>query len=146
MNKYLKKVIGVIIGIFYLSSLTLECYLIDGKPSIGSFGLIAFLLGWLNFDFIGLIWLANPLFLVSLFLFLFSKKAKLALILSLIAFVLSISFTQVGEIIKNEAGHIGQITDYLLGYWIWIIANLLLLIVLIINNILNYKKPMHNNA
>lgn len=143
MNKYLKRIIGVIIGIIYLSSFAFECFLVDGKPSIGSFGLIAFLLGWLNIDFIGLIWLANPLFLVSLFVFVFSKKVKLALILSLLAFILSVSFTQIGEIIKDEAGHIGQITDYLLGYWIWVISQFILLIVLILINILNYKKPIH---
>lgn len=147
MNKKLKKVVGIGIGLIYLSSLTMECYLVDGIASIGSFGLIAFLLGWLNFNLIGLIWLANPLFLLSLFLFFFSNKPKLALISSSVASILAISFTQIDEIIKNEGGFTGQITEYLLGYWLWTIAIILMTIILIINKtmhntVYNYEKPL----
>ena len=55
MNNKTRKIVGIGIGIIFLSSLTMECYLVDGVASIGSFGLVAFLLGWLNFDLIGLI-------------------------------------------------------------------------------------------
>ncbi len=141
MSKHLDKVIGVIIGILFLSSLTLECYLVDGEKSIGSFGLIAFLLGWLNFDIVGLIWLANPLFFISLFILIFfSKKRKAALFLSLIAFLLAISFTQVEEIIKNEAGFTGKITGYLTGYWLWVSANFTLFLYLLINTTISSPK------
>ena len=145
MNKYFKKIVGIGIGLIYLSSLTMECYLVDGIPSIGSFGLIAFLLGWLNFDLIGLIWLANPLFLISLLFFFFSKKKKSALIFSIVATILAISFLGIDEIYKNEAGHTGQITEYLLGYWLWLLAIFIMLITLILDKILN-KKTMHNNV
>jgi hypothetical protein len=145
MNKNLKRIIGIGIGIIYLSSLTMECYLVDGIPSIGSFGLIAFLLGWLNFNLIGLIWLANPLFLLSLFLFFSSKKTKYALIFSLIASILAISFTQIDEIIKTEGGNTGKITEYLTGYWLWVSAIFLMLISSILDKILN-KKTMHNTV
>lgn len=140
MNKKTRKIFGIGIGIIFLSSLTMECYLVDGNPSIGSFGLIAFLLGWLNFNLIGLIWLANPLFLLSLFSFFFNKKPKLALITSLTASILAISFTQIDEIIKNEGGFSGQITDYLLGYWLWTISILLMPLALILNKLSANKK------
>jgi hypothetical protein len=146
MTKSFKNIIGIGIGLIYLSSLTMECYLVDGVASVGSFGLIAFLLGWMSFDLIGLIWLANPLFLMSLFLFLFSKKLKLALILSLISSILALSFTQVDEIIKNEGGFTGQITEYLPGYCIWTTAIILMSIVLILYETLENTKKMHNNV
>ncbi len=146
MNKKLKKIVGIGIALMFLSSLTMECYLVDGVASIGSFGLIAFLLGWLNFDQIGLIWLANPLFLISLFLFFFSKKPNLALVSSLIASFLAFSFLRINEIIKNEGGFSGQITEYLLGYWLWTTSFILLSITLILNKVLENKKTMHNNV
>lgn len=121
----------------------MECYLVDGIASIGSYGLIALLLGWLNFNLIGLIWLANPLFLLSLFLFLFSKKPKLALVSSTSASILASSFTQIDEIIKNEGGFTGQITEYLLGYWLWITAIILITITLIMNKILEKNYAQH---
>ncbi|WP_121668021.1 hypothetical protein [Mesonia aquimarina] len=100
MSNKRRKIVGT--GIIFISSLIMECYLVDGVASIGSFGLVGFLLRWLNFDLIGLIGLANPLFLSSLFLFFINKKSKLALITSLIASILAISLTQIDEIIKNE--------------------------------------------
>jgi hypothetical protein len=140
MNNNLKKIVGIGIGLVYISSLTMECYLVEGVASVGSFGLIAFLLGWLNFNQIWLIWLANPLFILSLTLFLSSKKQKLALVLSSIASILALSFTQVDKIIKNEGGYNGQITEYLLGYWLWATAIILLSITLVLNQILENKK------
>ena len=144
MNSRLKIIFGTGIGLIYLSSLTMECYLVDGSASIGSFGLIALLLGWLNSNLIALIWMANPLLISGLLFFLFSKKSKLALILSSIASVLAISFTQIDEIIKDEAGNVGEITEYLLGYWLWITAIFLLTIILIINRIFE-NKTVHNS-
>ncbi len=140
MNKNLKKIIGAIIIIIYLSSLGMECYLVDGIPSIGSFGLIALLLGWMNFDLIGLIWLANPLFLFSLLIYFFSKKKRFAFIFSLLATILAISFLGIDEIYKNEAGQKGQITEYLLGYWLWLSAMVIMLITLSLNKILIKKN------
>lgn len=32
------------------------------------------------------------------------------------------------EIMKNEAGHYGQITGYALGYWLWVSSSLLYLL------------------
>ena len=138
MNKTFKKIIGFVILVIYLISLTMECYLVNGKPSIGSFGLIALLLGWVNFDFVGLIWLANPLFILSLLIFFFSKKKRIAVILSLIVSILAISFLLIKEIIWSEAGHVGEITGYLTGYWLWVSAILLMTINLLLNK--NYVQ------
>lgn len=135
----MRKIIAFLILCLYIASLTMECYLVNDKASIGSFGLIALLLGWLNFDLIGLIWLANPLFIISLMFFLFSKKTLLTLILSLTATILAISFTQVKEIIWSEAGHTGAITGYLAGYWLWISAISLLFVCSIINQKMSKK-------
>ena len=145
MNKNLKRIIGFIIAFTYLSSLTMECYLVNGEASIGSFGVIAFLLGWLNFNLIGLIWLANPLFIISLRLFFCAKKQNLALALTGIALILALSFMQIQEIIKTEAGHKGEIDGYQPGYWLWLTSISLLLITFLTNNMMKKKTINKNN-
>lgn len=141
MNKKTKYTIGFIIWMLYFASLFMECYYVNESVSIGSFGFFALLLGWINFNFIGVIWLSNPLFLISLILFLFTKKIKTALILSAIAFTLSLSFMYVDDNMPiNEAVHYGKVTGYRLGYWFWVSANLSLFGVLLFNNIKSYYK------
>ena len=115
----------------YVSSFFQECYLVNGKSSIGSFGLIAFLLGWLNFDVIGIIWLANPLFIASVILFMTTNNKRLPLILSMVSLFLALSFMKINEIIKNEGGGTGYITEYLNGYWIWLTSITLMTIILL---------------
>ncbi len=144
MNKKSKRIVGILAIIIYLLSMTMESYLVNGKSSIGSYGLIAFLYGWLNFNLIGVIWLANPLFITSSLFIMFSKKQNLPFVLSLIASILAISFTQVTEIIRTEAGHTGKIDRYLLGYWLWLLSILLMLIATIVNKTLNKKNSRNN--
>jgi len=113
------KIIALIISILLLLlALTRECYLVEGKTSIGSFGLISFLLGWLNISLSGISWLANPLLILS-YIFLF-KNEKWAIGFSLLALGFSLSFLFVNNILVNEAGHTGKITGYLSGYWFWV--------------------------
>jgi hypothetical protein len=87
-----------------------------------------------------LIWLANPLFIISYFLFLFSKRFKLTFVLSLIGFILALPFLQIDEIVKDEAGNTGLITSYLLGYWLWLSASFLLVAASLSQIIKAYKK------
>jgi len=104
--------------LLFLLALSRECYLVNHKPSIGSFGLISFLLGWLNVSWSGISWLANPLLFLSYF-FLF-KNPKWAIGFSFIALCFSLSFLFVDKIIIDEAGNSGKINGYLSGYWLWV--------------------------
>jgi len=113
------KTTGLIISILlFLLALTRECYLANHKPSVGSFGLISFLLGWLNVSWSGISWLANPLLILS-YISIF-KNEKWAIGFSLLALCFSLSFLLVDKVIVDEAGHNGKITGYLSGYWLWI--------------------------
>lgn len=116
MNK--KSVVLVIsIGLF-TSSLFQECYLVNGKTSIGSFGLIAFLLGWMSWSATFIVWLSNPLYLLSCF-YIF-KNEKIALRLAVLAMLFSLSFTFIDYTYINEAGTKGKVDGYLMGYFLWL--------------------------
>ncbi|RZK10612.1 MAG: hypothetical protein EOO46_10055 [Flavobacterium sp.] len=91
-------------GILLMVSLTQNAYYIEGmRVSIGSFGLIAFLLGWLDFNYSFIVWLANPLLILSWF-FLFYKQPKQTIIPSTLAVLFSLSFLLFENIIANEGG------------------------------------------
>ena len=51
----------------------------------------------------------------------------------------------IDEIIKNEGGFSGQITEYLLGYWLWTTSIFLMSITLMLNELLINKKTTGNN-
>ena len=139
MNKKLKIIIGIIAILIYLSSFFQECYLVNGKTSIGSFGLIAFLIGWLNFDIVGIIWLANPLFIISIILFITTNMKKTPLVLSVASTLIALFFMNVDQIIQNEGGGTGYIDGYLNGYWLWLTSMSLMTISSFINFILNFN-------
>ncbi len=116
----IKRIFVAISLILFLSSLTQNAYLIDnGEESVGSFGLIALLLGWMGVFGPAIAWLANPCLLLS-GLLLIIGKTKLSLLFSVLAVGLALSFLLVDEIIANEGGGKGKITAYDTGYWLWL--------------------------
>lgn len=81
-----------------------------------------------------LIWLANPLYFLSiLFLFKSDKRAKIC---SLLATILALSFMTWNEILVSESGHTEKINALGLGYWLWVLS----LIILTIGIFLFIKK------
>lgn len=65
-----------------------------------------------------LIWLANPLYFFSLYLFLKSKnKAKMY---SLLSTTIALSFVTWNKILVSESGKLGNIDSLGLGYWLWV--------------------------
>lgn len=91
-------------------------------------GLGATLFGWLGILVGGkgiyLVWFANPLFIIGLIM---NKKSPTsALILSIIACILSLAFLLGGEVLINEAGHVAQISTLQIGYWLWLTSMVLL--------------------
>ncbi len=120
MFKPLKLFLLIISLIFLFYSLTQECYTINGQPSIGSFGFVAFIMGLMNNSATWFCWLANPFFILTC-IFVFNKE-KLALLFGFTAFICSLSFYLLDEVVINEAGTIGKIDSYLLGYWLWFVG------------------------
>ncbi len=103
-----------------LLSLTKNAYYIgEMKDSLGSFGLIAFFLGWLNLFGAGICWLANP-FLILSWASSIASSEKRALIFGGIAMFFSLLFLCMNYIIANEGGMHEEITAYGAGYWLWL--------------------------
>ncbi len=67
-----------------------------------------------------IIWMANPLYFTSMFLFLYKKKS--AVKLSLAALLLALSFSMWSEILASESGYEAEIVSKNAGYWLWIIS------------------------
>ncbi|UOK41596.1 MULTISPECIES: hypothetical protein [Flavobacterium] len=106
-------------ALLFIASLTQNTYLVNNnEESVGSFGLIAFLLGWMNLFGAGISWLANPFLLISWGTLLFGNTKK-TLIFSGLALLFSLSFLLFGDIIANEGGGHKQITTYAIGYYLW---------------------------
>lgn len=111
--------------LLFILSLTQKCYCTttDCTHSIaalimGFFGLVT---GGATIT-----WLANPLLLIAWISL--SNRPKLSLIVSALAFIFSISFLFFSKIIVNEAGHYLEITQYKLGYWLWLLSSFVMLI------------------
>lgn len=81
------------------------------------------LLGWAEVFEGGIAWLANPLLFIS-WLFLLIKQPKISFPLSLITFILSLSYLSVSTITVNEVGGKAAITSYGLGYYLWLASSI----------------------
>ena len=114
-----KQVLIISISIFVLSLIPdAYCY---NDCSSSSNGLFLFLFGWIGsfFGGAGLCWLANPLIIFSWILY---KTEKESIILSGIASVIAGSFLIFDKIIIDEAGHYGEINEYLIAYQLWLLS------------------------
>jgi hypothetical protein len=141
MNKISKRLLLAISLVLFIVSLTQECYTVNGSPSVGSFGLIAFMLGWMNYSLSGLCWLANPFFILAC---IFRKKDKPALIFAVLAVILAASFLLVNDVVINEAGQTGKVDGHLPGYWFWLASHFLLLITIALRYRFMYTDNLNN--
>ena len=123
----------------YLISLTQKSYCTPGTCEYFS-GLLSLIFGWIGILMLHIPafpWLANPILLASWVLF--KKKPKTSNILSIIAFILMLSFLLVDEIIDNEGGTTAKVISYGLGYWLWVLSSL----IMIAGNLI-FKKEIKN--
>lgn len=71
-----------------------------------------------------LIWLANPLYIISIILFI--KNYKLSMITAFLASFLAVIFSAWEEIRIDEKGLTSKIIHFELGYYLWVSSILLL--------------------
>ncbi|MEJ8590366.1 hypothetical protein JSO54_03845 [Riemerella anatipestifer] len=132
----------ILVFISFIISLFFNAIIVKDYDEIKNFmGIDLFFFGLLSFLGGGilefLIWTANPIAFCSL---LFSKKnPKIGIILSIISFVIAISFTKWNEILVSESGQNGKIISLDVAFWIWITTIFLLIILNIYNLILKLK-------
>jgi hypothetical protein len=120
-----KKIIIISSLLIFIISFTQNAISANGYNGIEYYSSLAtFLSG--GFGVLGgafyewLIWLANPIFFVAIYLFVKDKKKSKNL--SLLAVIIGLIFTQWKEILANEGGTKIPIVSLDIGYWLWIIS------------------------
>jgi hypothetical protein len=104
----------------FVTSLTQYCFWAAHNPH-GVSGLLALLLGWVPYGGINSVsWFANPLFLLSWILIWIRSRRYFAIIPSLLALALALSFLAQEGVMLDEGGGRHPITRYGPGYWLWI--------------------------
>lgn len=109
--------------IILVISLTQNAITVDKHTNEDNSGLLYFLMGATAIIGGGtsewLIWLANPLCLLSM-VFLFKSNGKLSISLAIIASMLAFSFLNWKEILISESGSTGKILTFEMGYYLWL--------------------------
>ncbi len=77
------------------------------------------MLGWIGIASGTFAWLANPALLLAWVLAL-KKKHSLALVATIAAFVLMVTFLLQDTVISSEAPTYSRITGYGMGFWLWV--------------------------
>jgi len=112
----------------FLVSFTLPAFYVDGpEKDAWSSPVALFSLGWLGLAlgyFSCVSWLANPLFIWAVLLFLRNKK--IAVLPAILAIVCAISFLFARTIPLGESGNEAKIEEYKAGYWLWLASIILL--------------------
>ena len=116
----------------FFASFFWPAYVVDRANGVAD-PIAIFLTGWMGVftgSFACIAWLANPLFVIALILFVRNRSA--AIFVCLLAFVVAASFLLFHTIIDDEAGHYATITEHKTGYWLWLGSIGMLLISMVI--------------
>jgi len=137
-TKNIKTVLILLSIIVFIVSLFQPAFFIDRIDSDAySNSLFLFALGWMSFlggGFIPfIIWLANPIFLISIFLI--NKSLKAGILMSLISILLAIIFANLNSILISESGSTSKITELGLGFYLWLSS----FVILFISSLFNLK-------
>jgi succinate dehydrogenase/fumarate reductase cytochrome b subunit len=71
-------------------------------------------------------WLANPLFLIAVWLT--ARRKRRAFVVAVFAVIFAVGFLGVRHVMVNEAGGYADITARKAGYWLWLAATVVLAI------------------
>ncbi|MFC4687534.1 hypothetical protein ACFO4P_11375 [Epilithonimonas pallida] len=136
--KTIKSTLIIFSIIVFIISLFQPAFFIDREDSDAySNSLFLLALGWMSFlggGFVPfIIWLANPIYIISIFLI--SKSFKFGIITSLWSIFLAIIFANLNSILTSESGSDSKITYLGLGYYLWISS----FVILFISSVINLK-------
>ena len=122
----LQKITILLSLILLIISFTQPAFYINRPENSGAWSdsFFLFFLGWMSL-FGGnllatIIWLANPLYVLSIILTL--KGKQIGFYLSLLSTIVALSFTQVQSIMTSESGKYSKIVSLELGYKFWLIS------------------------
>jgi hypothetical protein len=118
--------------IFYLISLTQNAFYVNNENENYGYLVLIFGLYAVFGGGAGLSWLANILIVFS---WGFHKK-RVSIYFSISALIFGISFLFFDQIVMGTNNKYGNITDYGLGYYLWILS----FFTMLIGNIFDYKN------
>jgi hypothetical protein len=134
--KTIKSTLIILSIIVFIISLFQPAFFIDREDSDAySNSLFLLALGWMSFlggGFVPfIIWLANPIYVISIFLI--NKSIKFGIITSLVPILLALIFANLNSILTSESGSKSKITELGLGFYLWISCFIILFVSSIIN-------------
>ena len=108
-------------------------------------GAYCFVFGWLGLVCCidcpwNIIWLANPIYILSMFFFIFldgKKSQNIALILCLCSIAIGLSFFFCTSLCTSESGSPSDVGTLCIGYYLWILSFLVLLIGILLHRCVN---------
>ncbi len=113
--------------ILYVFSLPLVAFSVGNEGVYSFMALLLGPLGMIVLDGASFSWLANPCILVA-WIAARAKFSNTSMYASSFALILGLMFLLFNEIVANEAGTTGTISDIQAGYWFWLISIVLILI------------------
>ena len=130
--------------ISFITSLTQPAFYIDRveDPNAYSNSLVLFFMGWMSL--LGgagvpfLIWLANPLYIISIIMTIKGKSS--ALYYSLSATALALIFSLLKTIMTSESGNTSVITSRGLGFKLWFISFIVLSVGLLVTHFMKIHE------
>ena len=142
LTSFKGKIISLSLLVFAIS-LTQQAFTVKGpKGDIANSSISVFLIGSTAIlgggTFEEIVWLANPLYFAAM-LFYFKRK-KDALGLSMAAVILAGSFSFWQNILTSESGSTGPISHLKFGYWLWVIALIILAAGILYDNLVSPRK------
>ena len=137
--KTIKSTLIILSIIVFIISLFQPAFFIDREDSDAySNSLFLLALGWMSFlggGFVPfIIWLANPIYVISIFLI--NKSIKFGIITSLVSILLALIFSNLNSILTSESGTTSKITELGLGFYLWISS----FVILFVSSIVSLKS------
>jgi hypothetical protein len=117
----------VSVGLFAISLMCDGFYVDGASPRAWSLGFGELIAGWYAAAEGIYAWWANPLLLVAWITFR-SKSPVVSSLCTVVALAAMVSFLSVHRIEVSEGGGSARISGYGVGYWIWILSGLALLV------------------
>jgi hypothetical protein len=142
MNKKVFLIGWIIVFLPFIISLTQPVYCTEPYQSGGYTqcgetwqGAFMFVLGWLGFlnTSTAIVWFANPLMIIAFGVSFI--RPYISVVISAIALWLALKFLDGGDFMLNGGGAKGYVSEFLIGYWLWLLSiglNLAMNLVLVV--------------
>lgn len=114
-------IIGLSMVIF-LASLTQPAFSVERgtRPAAEYPSIVLLAIGWMAVPDGAVSWLANPSLVLGWYFTQFETRRTMALVITLAALALALSFLRHDEFLLDTSGNRGVISGCCAGYWLWL--------------------------